>query len=200
MLTNSNTQTSPPAEEAFARSLLIGSLLGLSWIAMQGVHELGHSLAAWTTGGQVVRVTLHPLTISRTDVAPNPAPEVVAWGGPVAGALLPLPLWLAFAQWHPPTAYLWRFFAGFCLTANGAYLAAGAITRTGDAGVLIGLGASPLSLAFAGLLFAASGLALWHRQGGHFGAGGRPVNRRHALLTTLAFVGVVIVLLVVDAR
>ena len=50
---------------------------------MEAVHELGHVLAAWATGGLVTDVVLHPLTISRTDVRPNPRPLAVAWGGAV---------------------------------------------------------------------------------------------------------------------
>ena len=33
---------------------------------------------------------LHPFTISRTDVSPNPHPLVVAWGGPLVGVGLPI--------------------------------------------------------------------------------------------------------------
>ena len=65
-------------------------MLVASWIGMQAVHELGHVLAASATGGTVQRVVLHPLTISRTDVSPNPSPLAVAWAGPLVGVILPL--------------------------------------------------------------------------------------------------------------
>src|SRR5260221_4916233 len=45
--------------------LIVSTLLG-SWLGMQAVHELGHVIGAWLTGGQVSQVVLHPLTISRT--------------------------------------------------------------------------------------------------------------------------------------
>jgi len=44
----------------------------LSWLLMQALHETGHVLGAWLTGGQVVKLVLNPLAISRTDVSPNP--------------------------------------------------------------------------------------------------------------------------------
>jgi len=53
--------------------LIISTLL-VSWLLMQAVHELGHIVAGWLTGGQITQVVLPPLTISRTDVDPNPNP------------------------------------------------------------------------------------------------------------------------------
>jgi len=76
--------------------VLIGTFLGFSWLAMQAVHELGHVAAARLTGGTVTQVVLHPCTISRTDVSPNPRPLVVVWAGPLVGATLPLlAYWMA---------------------------------------------------------------------------------------------------------
>jgi hypothetical protein len=43
------------------------------------------------TGGTVERVVLHPLSISRTDVSPNPHPVAVVWLGPIVGSVVPLP-------------------------------------------------------------------------------------------------------------
>ena len=65
--------------------VLIGSTVVGSWLGMQAVHEAGHVLGAWLTGGRVARVVLHPLTISRTDLAENPWPLAVVWARP-AGA------------------------------------------------------------------------------------------------------------------
>ena len=53
------------------RILLIVSCLLLSWLWMQVVHEAGHVAAAWLWGGSIAKVVLHPLAISRTDVANN---------------------------------------------------------------------------------------------------------------------------------
>src|SRR5262245_57017457 len=109
------------------QGLLIVATLLASWLGMQQVHELGHVIGAGLTGGRVARVVLHPLTISRTDLADNPHPLLVVWAGPVLGALLPLLLWAAVARL--PGAFLVRFFAGFCLVANGVYIGCGSFDR-----------------------------------------------------------------------
>src|SRR4051812_19626552 len=121
--------------------VLLASLPPLCWLGMMAVHESGHVLALWLTGGRAARVVLHPLTISRTDPAVNPRPLVVAWAGPVWGALAPLGVWLAVRAARLPGVYLWRFFAGFCLIANGAYLGVGSFGRVGDAKDLLNHGA-----------------------------------------------------------
>ena len=117
---------------------------------------------------------LHPLTISRTDLAENPRPLVVAWSGPLLGIAVPLLLWLLSARLRLPAAFVLRFFAGFCLIANGAYLAAGAWAGIGDAGDLLRHGAPSWCLWLFGALTVPVGLRLWHGQGRHFGLGAEP--------------------------
>jgi hypothetical protein len=95
---------------------------------MQAVHELGHVVGAWVTGGKVTKVVLYPLTISRTDLAENPHPLVVVWCGPILGVVLPMILWGLAASFVMPGAFV-RFFAGFYLIANGAYIAFGSFDR-----------------------------------------------------------------------
>ncbi|MFO0967773.1 MAG: hypothetical protein U0793_19600 [Gemmataceae bacterium] len=162
--------------------ILIFSTLLASWLGMQAVHELGHVLGAWVSGGRVARVVLHPLTISRTDFAENPSPLLGVWAGPIFGVLAPLLLWGAAVALGLPVAFLFRFFAGFCLLANGLYIGVGFFDRVGDAGDMLRHGAAPWHLWLFGALTAPLGLWLWHRQGSHFGLGaakGR-VNHRVA--------------------
>ncbi len=150
--------------------LILATVLG-SWLGMQLVHESGHVLGAWLTGGRVVKVVFHPLTISRTDVAPNPRPLVVVWAGPVVGVALPVLAWLAALALRLPGAYLLRFFAGFCPIANGAYIGAGSFDRVGDCGEMLRHGSPIWALWLFGAAGAAAGLGLWHRLGPHFGLG-----------------------------
>jgi len=138
---------------------------------MMALHELGHILAANGSGGTVTKVVLHPLTISRTDVSPNPHPLFVVWAGPIGGALMPLAIWgtATVVKWRH--AYLLRFLAGFCLLANGAYIGIGSFDKIGDAGDMLRLG-SPIWLLWAfGSISAPLGLFLWHGLGRHFGFG-----------------------------
>src|SRR5262245_28228511 len=151
--------------------VLIGSTVLGSWLGMQAVHESGHVLGAWLTGGRVERVVLHPLTISRTDLADNPHPLAVVWAGPVFGAVAPLGLWAAAALLRLPGAFVLRFFAGFCLVANGAYIAGGSFDGIGDCGEMLRHGSAPWQLWAFGAATVPAGVWLWHRQGPHFGLG-----------------------------
>jgi hypothetical protein len=130
---------------------------------MQAVHELGHVVAAWLTGGTVQRVVLHPFTISRTDVSPNPHPLVVVWAGPLVGVSLPLVAVVCSRMVLPAGRRFLDFFAGFCLIANGAYIGVGSIDAIGDAGDMLRHGSPPWLLAMFGILSATCGLWIWHR-------------------------------------
>jgi hypothetical protein len=150
--------------------LIVATLLG-SWLAMQAVHELGHVVGAVITGSRVERVVLHPLTVSRTDVAPNTNPLLVTWAGPVLGVILPLAVWALAAALRLRGRFLLRFFAGFCLVANGAYLGIGSFHGIGDCGDLLRCGAPIWSLWLFGLVTVPAGIWLWHGEGRHFGLG-----------------------------
>jgi hypothetical protein len=176
------------ASERFFQALLIGSLLAFSWLGMMAVHELGHVLHARLSGGTVVQVILHPAAISRTDVSPNPSPLFVAWGGAIWGCLLPLSAWAVTRSLTPRLTYLFAFFAGFCLIANGAYLGGGAFTHAGDAGDLLRHGAPLWQLLLFAVFTVPAGLYLWNGLGRAFGLGPspQPVDRPVAIWVTIA--------------
>jgi hypothetical protein len=155
------------------RTLHIVTTLMASWLGMQAVHELGHVAGAVLTGAAVERVVLHPLSLSRTDLGRNPSPLVVAWSGPVLGALLPLALWIATRAPGMPLAYLARFFAGFCLVANGVYIGTGVFDPIGDSSTMARHGSATWPFALFAMATAPPGLWLWHREGRHFGLGPR---------------------------
>jgi len=155
--------------------LIASALLG-SWLAMQAIHEFGHVFGAWLTDGRVARVVLHPLTISRTDLSDNPLPLVVVWAGPLVGIALPLALWGLAVAAGLPGAFVLRFFAGFCLLANGLYIGLGSFDGVGDCGEMLRHGSAPWQLWLFAVVTAPAGLWLWHGQGPHFGLG---PNRRH---------------------
>jgi len=153
----------------FHQVVLLVSASLLAWLWMQAVHELGHVAAAWLTGGHVQQVVLHPLAISRTDVEPNPCPLLVAWGGPMIGSALPLAAYGLAAALQPRASWLARFFAGFCLLANGLYIGVGSFEGIGDAGDLLAQGAPRWSLWLFGLATAPAGLTMWNCLGRQFG-------------------------------
>ncbi|HUQ69677.1 MAG TPA: hypothetical protein VM165_09145, partial [Planctomycetaceae bacterium] len=146
------------------------ALVLLSWLLMQAVHEWGHVVGAWAAGGTVQRVVLHPLTISRTDVVDDARPLVTIWCGPILGAMLPLLVCLAGrCRW--PLDQALRFFAGFCLIANGSYLAYGSFDGIGDAGELLEHGSPIWTLWLFGAITIPAGFGIWHRLGHRLGLG-----------------------------
>ncbi len=180
--------------------LLIGSTILGSWLGMQAIHEFGHVVGAWLTGGSVAQVVLSPLTISRTDLAQNPKPLIVVWMGPVLGVIIPLILWLLGKWIKLPGVYVLRFFAGFCLIANGLYIGVGTFDRVGDCGVMLQHGSSEWQLWLFGALTAPVGLWLWHQQGIHFGLGRArgQVDKRVAYGVCMVSVILLVVGFVVD--
>jgi hypothetical protein len=181
--------------------LIVATLLS-SWLGMQAIHELGHALAAWFSGASGVRVVLHPLTISRTDVVQNPHPLLVVWAGPVLGVLLPFAVWRIAAWRRLPGTFVLRFFAGFCLVANGAYVAFGSIDRVGDCGVMLKHGSPVWLLWLFGALTVPAGFWLWHGQGRHFGLGPakQPISRGVVGAVLLALLALLLLGFLIDGK
>jgi hypothetical protein len=177
---------------------LIVSFIAVCWLGMQAVHELGHVLAARATGGTIVRVVLYPTTISRTEVFPNPHPLVEVWAGPIVGSILPLLGYLIAAALRSPGLYLCRFFAGFCLVANGSYVLAGAFEQMGDPGELLRYGAHLWQLLLFGLLTTPLGFYLWNALGPKFGLGsanGQVSGKALAVISSITVLAVTIELI-----
>jgi hypothetical protein len=80
--------------------------------------------------------------------------------------------------------YLFRFAAGFCLIANGAYLGGGVLLPVGDAADILRRG---------GTVAIPAGLRLWHGQGPSFGLGENrmPIRSTHAWGMVIPFVALV---------
>lgn len=185
-----------------AQVTLIGSTLALSWLGMQAVHELGHVLGAWAGGEEVYRVVLHPLIISRTDATHDRLPLLVIWSGSLVGVFLPLGALAVMSLVRSRYSYLLRFFAGFCLVANGVYLGAGSFSGVGDTGDLLRYGSPRWTLIVFGLVCVPAGLWLWHGLGPSFGLGeakGR-VDRRAAVTILVLLLVLVLVEILVGSR
>lgn len=177
--------------ERFHQALLIASTFGVSWMAMMFVHNVGHLIYAWASGGDVNYWPFHPLAFFACPrLSNNPSPLLVLWGGPIWGCALPLlMLWLVRAV-APSQSYLALFFGGFCLVANGCHLAAGALYPFGDAARLLQWGVPDWALLLFGLPTTVAGLGLFHGLGPRFGLGtarGR-VDKRTARVMFVALV------------
>jgi hypothetical protein len=69
-------------------------------------------------------------------------------------------------SWRRRVPHVLRFFTGFCLIANGAYIGVGWISQTGDAGDLATLGTPVWVMIVFGIACVGSGLWVWHRTRG----------------------------------
>lgn len=137
----------------------------LAWYLMMLVHELGHVLGAIVSGGRVAGVVWHPLEFSRTNLSQNPHPLLVVIAGPAFGSVLPVVIWLVSrARWRH-LAPVTRGYAGFCLVANGAYLASAIVLPVGDTQDLVRLGVPAWLVALPGAVLLACGLILWNGLG-----------------------------------
>lgn len=163
---------------------------------MMAVHELGHIIGAIMTGGNVERVVLHPFTISRTDVLPNPNPAVVVWLGPILGCFIPVAASLAIPRRLTIARNVAVFFAGFCLLANGAYISIGSFDRVGDCGEMLRAGSPLWALIAFGMVTVVLGLFLWHR----LGSLRRFLSNPSVITPRSAYVVLCILLLVVVAE
>ena len=92
---------------------------------------------------------------------------ITVWAGPCLGIILPLALWRRGFQYE----FLARFFAGFCLVTNGAYLGVGAVEPVGDARVILSHGTPGWCLWLFGIVSIPTGLILWNGAGPEFGLG-----------------------------
>lgn len=144
------------------RYVALGITAILSWYAMQAAHEAGHVLHALVSGGKVVDIRVPLLGFSLTRVHPNLSPHFVVWGGLIWGMVIPIAMHAIAlaARWR--WRYLLRFFAGFCLIANGAYMAAGWRADAGDAADLVRHGSPAWLLTALGTIAVGVGLAYWH--------------------------------------
>jgi hypothetical protein len=180
--------------------LLMISTAGLSWLLMMLFHELGHAWHGWLSGAKLEGIYLPLLGFSRTDFASNPHPLFVAWGGPLWGCLFPLAIYgcfylekkafnhrLSFDRY----VFLPKWFAGFCLIVNGAYLLGGAFLTGGadDGGVILQHGGSQWQLPAFGIVALAVGLYLWNGLGPCFGLGASrcKVDRKAAVGVAVAW-------------
>ena len=140
-------------------------ILYACWFGMMAVHETGHVLGAWITGGKVARVELPMLGFSRTDVRINPHPLFETSAGPVFGWLAPHGVVIALRLARRKPTNLLRFFAGFCAVVNGGYIGAGAFMPVGDALVMKMLGTPVWVLGLFGIVAMTAGLYEWHLLG-----------------------------------
>jgi hypothetical protein len=143
---------------------------------MMIVHELGHVLATWATGSTLAGVVVPWVGFSQTEIIEYRRPIVVVSAGTIAGVVLPLAAWLSTraSALAPGWVTLSRFFAGFCLVANGGYLGSALVSPVGDAEDLVALGTPTWAIGVPGLLMLTCGLWIWNGLGPKFAESASP--------------------------
>jgi len=178
--------------------ILIATWLPFCWLAMQLLHELGHLVAAWRLGVEIVQFHFGLLTVSHTmlDDAGQSQATLLAttWAGPMAGMILPLVIWGIVALFRLREAFLARFLAGFCLVANGCYLLCGPADGYADTGILLANGAMRWQLTVVGIIGITLGFLLWNRQGNNFAIGPtpRPIRPQSIAVSVICLVTMIL--------
>ena len=139
-----------------------------SWLLMMAVHEIGHVLNAWLSGGHVARVHFGPSNSRRPSCRTTPS-AVRRLGRTRLGLPDSAGGLRACLRAGTMAKTLLCFFAGLCLIANGGYIAVGWINAAGDAGTLLREGVPRWLMVLAGLPTLVAGLYLWHRLGPRLG-------------------------------
>lgn len=116
------------------------------------------------------------------------------------GVALPLLAWIVAAKFRVPGAFEVKFFAGFCLIANGAYLSVGSFDRIGDCGDLLRHGAPIWQLWLFGSICVPLGLWLWHGLSRHFGLGPNALPVEPRVAYSVAAIAGMLLLIAFAAR
>lgn len=114
------------------QSLLFFGSFVFGHTTQRAIHELGHAIGTWITGGDVYRIYLHPFLPGHCYHSETVHPGITTWAGALfsvcVGMILIIALWRRRAPRFAP------FFAigVFSLLGNGSYFIVGLLSRFGD--------------------------------------------------------------------
>ena len=84
-------------------SLFIFGSFSFGWILGTVLHELGHAVAMWVTGGIVDGITINPFSWSYAYYGSAPAyPNFTTWSGVLLGSLFGLIILLTIRKKSSP--------------------------------------------------------------------------------------------------
>jgi len=147
----------------FRLSLFLFGSFAIGYNLATAVHELGHAIVIWATGGTVARIVLHPFSWSYTYYSSSPGyPILTSWAGILFESLLAL--LLAALVWRSRQrswALLCLVIAIMALAKGGLYASIDAILQTGgDSTDLIWLGVPPALVIGVGAVLVGIGIFL----------------------------------------
>jgi len=144
------------------KSLMLLGAFAFGFNAAHAIHELGHALAMWATGGSVTHVVLQPFSWSKIFYgAPSAFPLLVEWAGAVFASVCGLLLLWVIRPWRG----VWTVplaMTGLCtLVVNGIYLTVdGLLLAGGDATHIILHGTPRFFVVLAGVCLIVLGLVV----------------------------------------
>jgi hypothetical protein len=111
--------------------LFLGSFI-FGHTTQRAIHELGHAIGTWITGGEVYGIFLHPFLPGHCYHSKTAYPGITTWAGAAFsvcfGVLLIIILWKRRAPLLAPL-----FAIGiFSLFGNGSYFIVGLLSKFGD--------------------------------------------------------------------
>ncbi len=126
------------------------------------LHELGHALTLWMTGGTVTRFSLHPFSWSYTYYqSPSAYPLLTAWAGVLFSSAVALALLPLIRPWRSAWTIPLALTALCVLVINGLYLTVDSLLLPGgDATVIIRHGTPWLFVLATGIALTLVGLAV----------------------------------------
>ena len=107
--------------EAVKRGLLLLGSFAMAYNASEFLHELGHALAAWMTGGWVSTIVVHPFSWSYCQAF---SPKLVFFtaAGVVFSSVAGVLIFLSLIRWPKPSLLPLLLIGPITLINNGEYL------------------------------------------------------------------------------
>lgn len=143
--------------DAVKRGLLLLGSFAIAYNASEFLHELGHAIAAWMTGGWVSTIVVHPFNWSYCQ-AFSPKHLFFTAAGSVFSSVAGVLIFLSLIRWPTPRLLPLLLIGPITLINNGDYLLIDLIVQSdGDACRLVALGISPFVIVPGAVLLLLSG-------------------------------------------
>ena len=142
--------------------LLFGSFVFARFFATF-LHEHGHAIAAWATGGKVCRIVFHPFSWSYVNhYSSKPGYEnIVTWAGPLFAVFVGLLLLIIVWRWHRPNIMPVLMIGVVACCKDGSYLIISCLANTrGDGATLVKHGTPLVVVVAVGFILFAIGIVL----------------------------------------
>lgn len=145
---------------AIKRGLLLLGSLTITYNLAQLLHEICHSMVAFSTGGTVGRILIHPFTWSYAS-STTEYPFIRTLAGPLGAIVCGMLIFLLLCLWVKSFLLPLLLIGPLVLIHNGGYLLVDILMKSGgDACSMAENGIPPFVIIIAGVIFLLAGFAL----------------------------------------